>query len=139
MRSHCLPMHAIGSIVASCLTSCECSPTRAAGSGISRSHYGCSSLHPLVSKPAFNLHASMPVESKPWYRSVGRGRSAGTWYINMMVSSQMHWQVGRARVVAGARVALAGLVAATGVVLVLVVLVGAVVLLVNNHLKSQLP
>ena len=26
---------------------------------------GCSSLYPLVSKPAFNLHASMPVESKP--------------------------------------------------------------------------
>ena len=24
-----------------------------------------SSLHPLVSKPAFNLHAGMPVESKP--------------------------------------------------------------------------
>ena len=58
-------MHAIGSIAASGLTSCECSPTQAAGSGISRSHYGCSSLHPLVSKPAFNLHAGMPVESKP--------------------------------------------------------------------------
>ena len=27
--------------------------------------YGCSSLYSLVSKPAFNLHASMPVESKP--------------------------------------------------------------------------
>ena len=49
MCSHGLPMHAIGSITASGLTSCECSPTQAAGSGISRSHYGCSSLHPLVS------------------------------------------------------------------------------------------
>ena len=66
MCSHCLPMHAIGSITASGLTSCECFPTQAAGSGISRSHYGCSSLHPLVSKPAFNLHAGMPVESKPF-------------------------------------------------------------------------
>ena len=62
---HCLPMHAIGSIASPDLTSCECSPTQAAGSGISRSHYGCSSLHPLVSKPAFHLHAGMPVESKP--------------------------------------------------------------------------
>ena len=27
--------------------------------------YGCRSLYSLVPKPAFNLHASMPVESKP--------------------------------------------------------------------------
>ena len=27
--------------------------------------YGCSSLYSLVPKPAFNLHAGMPVESKP--------------------------------------------------------------------------
>eukprot|EP01048_Picozoa_sp_COSAG05_P006798 COSAG05_NODE_458_length_9621_cov_5.309914_10_plen_60_part_00 len=27
------------------------------------------SLHPLVSKPAFNLHAGMPVESKPFVRA----------------------------------------------------------------------
>ena len=30
-----------------------------------------SSLHPLVSKPAFNLHAGMPVESKPIHRIYG--------------------------------------------------------------------
>ena len=31
--------------------------------------YGCSSLYSLVPKPAFNLHASMPVESKPGAQS----------------------------------------------------------------------
>ena len=33
----------------------------------------CSSLYPLVSKPAFNLHASMPVESKPFNHVHNRG------------------------------------------------------------------
>ena len=50
---------------------------------------GCSSLYPLVSKPAFNLHASMPVESKPWfgrYRQLAGARKhmpkyRATWHL----------------------------------------------------------